>query len=102
MTEERRRHERISHPFEGSWTGASGAAPCRIGDISLSGCFVHSRAIPAVGEATTVTVEIGSHRFGFQGHVIYAEPGMGFGVEFVKITDSEFDLLSKLLAAIRS
>ena len=35
---ERRQHERVTKPFEGRWSGASGATECRISDISTGGC----------------------------------------------------------------
>lgn len=98
--QERRQHKRITKPFDGSWNGASGAAPCRIGDVSLGGCYVHTRAVPAVGEETTVTIAIGSHQFSFRGHVVHTDPGMGFGVRFVGISASDYERLAQLLDAI--
>lgn len=101
MTEERRKHRRVSHPFEGSWTGASGgAARCRIGDISLGGCFIQSLATPTPGEATTITFEIGSHRLSFHGAVVYNEPGMGFAVRFGAVPPDELAELARLLDAL--
>lgn len=100
MSEERREHPRFAHPFEGTWTGASGASPCRIADISLGGCFVQSMATPASGENTTVTIHIGHHVFTFHGVVVYSEQGMGFAVRFKDIPEEEFAELKRLLDAL--
>lgn len=100
MSEERRQHPRITHPFDGSWTGASGATQCRIADISTGGCFVQGMATPAVGETTVITVTIGNHALSFHGVVVYGEPGMGFAVRFKNIPQEELQELGRLLAAL--
>jgi c-di-GMP-binding flagellar brake protein YcgR len=101
MPTERRRYQRISRPFEGSWSGASGDARCRIADLSLGGCFVHSLATPAQGEEALVTVAIGPHRLTFQGLVAYVEAGMGFGVKFEEIASADLDELGRLIDALQ-
>jgi hypothetical protein len=101
VADERRKYRRLSHPFEGSWTGASGGASrCRIGDISLGGCFIQSLATPTPGEATTITFEVGSHRLSFDGTVVYNEPGMGFAVQFGAVRAEELAELGRLLEAL--
>lgn len=102
MSQERRQHRRIVHPFEGSWTGASGSSRCRIADISLGGCFVQTLATPSIGEDTTVTVTIGNHALSFQGVVVYADRGMGFAVRFRDIPPDELLELGRLLQALEA
>jgi len=83
QTQERRGHTRAKHPTQGRWRGASGNASCRIGDISLGGCFIFSQAMPVPGESTTVTIELnGVEPLAVSGHVVYVELGMGFSVRF--------------------
>ena len=102
MTEERRADPRIQHPFEGSFSGGSGANSCRIGDISLGGCFVQSLATPAVGEPTTVTVTFGDHHsMSFSGKVIYVEKAMGFAVKFNQLDGRDKATLNQFLEALR-
>jgi hypothetical protein len=100
MGEERRKHDRLAQPFEGSWRGASGASACRIGDFSLGGCFVQSLATPMQGEATVVTVAFGDHVLSFSGKVVYIEPGMGFAVQFTQVPENELRDLTRLLGAM--
>lgn len=102
MSEERRQHRRIVHPFDGSWTGASGSSRCRIADISLGGCFVQTLATPSTGESTTITVTIGNHALTFHGLVVYAERGMGFAVRFRDIPPEELLELARLLQALEA
>jgi len=98
---ERRKHPRVSTPFEGTWPGASGAMNCRIADISLGGCFVHSLGLPTQGDRTTVTVTIGPHMLTFEGEVAYVEPRMGFALRFQEIPSDHLQELSRLLKALK-
>jgi PilZ domain len=102
MTEqERRKHARVIRPFEGSWHGASGNATCRIGDISLGGCFVQSAIAPAPREETVVTVSFSpDHAMSFKGEVVYVESGIGFAMRFRQMTPEDHDSLRRLLSAL--
>jgi len=79
---ERRQHQRVSAPFEGHWDGVSGSNRCRIGDVSLGGCFVQTLALPKMGEKTTVTIAIEGQEFALPGRVIATEAGQGFSIQF--------------------
>ena len=52
---ERREHPRVKGPFEGYWDGA-GRQDGRIVDLSVSGCFIESVALPRVGQTVTVSI----------------------------------------------
>jgi hypothetical protein len=88
---ERRQHDRVTKPFDGRWSGASGANECRISDISTGGCFVQSlTAAPNPGEATTVTVSFGQNfSMSLTGNVVYVEPGQGFAVKFAELPEND-------------
>jgi|SRR6185503_13614282 hypothetical protein len=102
MTTERRRHLRVTQPFDGSWRGASGATKCRIADISLGGCFVQSLAMPTPGENTVVSVAIGAdHSLTFTGRVVYVDPGIGFAVQFNEIGQTHIDELHRLFDVLQ-
>jgi hypothetical protein len=103
VTEERRQHRRLVKPFEGNWRGASGANKCRIGDLSLGGCFVETLAHPAAGEETHVTVSFGGDiSMTFGGKMIYVEPGTGFAVKFHQLDNESAQEISRLLEALGS
>ena len=100
VSDERRKHGRLTQAFEGSWRGASGQTRCRIGDFSLGGCFVQSLAMPQKEEATVVSVDFGGQTLVFPGTVVYVEPGMGFAVQFKDLSSSEVAKLSELIAEV--
>ena len=91
MSDERRQHRRIVQPLDGTWSGASGTGQCRIADISVGGCFIESLAMPAVGEAAVVAVQVGDHSLSFAGEVLYVEKGMGFAVKFRPIPGEQLE-----------
>jgi hypothetical protein len=98
QTQERRGHPRTKHPIEGSWRGASGGAPCRIGDVSLGGCFVFTQAMPIPGESTVVTIErSGAEPLPLPGQVVYVELGMGFSVHFHDLTSDQVASLNGVI-----
>ena len=102
MTKERRQHERFARALEGHWNGASGTSNCRISDISLGGCFIQSLAMPSVGEETTVTIHLGSHRAVLAGRIVYVEQGMGFSVQFQNVHSEQIQQLVDLLKTLQS
>lgn len=102
MPDERRHHQRFKRPLEGSWRGASGATRCRINDISASGCFLMSLAMPAMGESTAVTIEFPGGALTLKGEVAYAERGMGFAVKFVNVDDEMRAALEGHLATLQA
>jgi hypothetical protein len=100
VVRERRDEPRLDNrAFQGTWAGAG---PCRISDVSLSGCFVHSLSAPAQGEETSIALAIGNHTFTMRGRVVYVEPGLGFGLKFNEVIRRERDDLHRLLKALAS
>jgi len=79
-----------------------GTGPCRISDVSLTGCFVNSLVAPLQGEETSIAVAIGDHRFTMKGRVVYVDPGMGFALQFSDVPRRERDDLERLLRALVS
>jgi hypothetical protein len=99
---DRRKHPRLIGPFDGRWRGASGGGLCRIGDISLGGCFVNAMSTPTVGERTSVSIEIDGEEFPLpMGAVITSEWGFGFGVAFKALNQAELDDLKNLMGRLR-
>ncbi|HWB15615.1 MAG TPA: PilZ domain-containing protein [Vicinamibacterales bacterium] len=99
---ERRRHPRVAQPLDGTWQGGSGAGRCRIADLSLSGCFVHSLSTPAAGDVTLVTIAHGDTRLTLRGRVVYVERTIGFGVQFQEMTTDDEATLGALLQSLQA
>jgi hypothetical protein len=97
MGAERRKYPRLVQPLDGSWTGASGASICRIGDISWGGCFINSLAEPRIGERTTVTVPVGAAIVTVAGTVVHLDKPMGFSVQFDELSTEQIEALRPLL-----
>lgn len=101
MQPERRKQPRVPKRFEGTWRGASGAMRCTVGDISLTGCYVHGLATPGKGETTVVTIQFGpGASIELTGKVIYTDAGMGFAVHF-DLPEADAQRLSSLLERIK-
>ena len=98
MAPERRQDLRVKNWFDGSWQGSSGSSRCRLSDVSIAGCFVHSLAAPRVGERTTVIIDLGpSHSISIESDVVYVEPTMGFGVKFQNVGAETLTQLQRLI-----
>jgi hypothetical protein len=98
---DQRRHQRLNRPFDGTWRGASGGAPCRVTDLSIGGCYVQSIALPMKNEETEVSIVIGQETLSLVGRVVYAEPHMGFAVEFHSLSDEQAKALQSAIDARR-
>lgn len=98
VTDERRRHERLNRPLDAEWQGASGSGRCRIGDISLGGCFVQTLVSPALEEKTAVTL-IGpaGQPILLEGSVVTTYPGIGFALRFEPMPPETEDLLRQVI-----
>jgi hypothetical protein len=90
----------VAYPIDGSWRGASGGAHCRIGDLSLGGCFIHTPALPAAGESTEIIMIIGEDRLRFTATVILVDAGMGFSVAFDWLTLDQRNQIQQILDAL--
>ena len=98
---ENRRHQRLTQPLEGTWLGLSGAAACRISDLSWGGCFIQTTTVPPIGQRTVVTVTLaaGQPVVEIPGVVRYVEAAMGFAVTFDALTAEQVEGLTVLLGA---
>jgi hypothetical protein len=94
---ERRAHPRVKGPFEGFWDGA-GRQDGRIVDLSISGCFIESVALPVVGQTVTVSIAISGGQINLPAEVVYAETNLGFAVRFVDTPEEVANVLRKEIA----
>jgi PilZ domain len=79
---DRRNHERLKGPFDGSWDGSSGMRTCRITDLSAGGCFVDALAAPEVGSRINISIELDGGTFVVPATVAYLDRVQGFAVRF--------------------
>ena len=70
---------------------------CRISDISWGGCFLETKAEPAVGEPTIVTIPTRHGAVSVDGAVVKVERGIGFSVKFQPLTRPQYDSLYQIL-----
>ena len=97
MTDEKRKHGRAPLVMEASWESSSGA---RTIDISATGCFIDTRTLVGVGDTLNLKLKPRDGEFiSVQGKVMYQQPGLGFGVRFTKISDTDRLRLDSLLSA---
>ena len=90
----------MAYPIEGSWHGASGGSVCRIGDLSLGGCFIYARAVAKTGEQAEISMKIGEDLLRFPGTVVHVDPAMGFAVEFRELTPEQGNQIQQILDAL--
>ena len=79
---DRRTHERLKGPFDGSWDGSSGRRTCRITDLSAGGCFIDAIASPEVGSTVNISIELDGRAFVVPATVAYLDRVQGFAVRF--------------------
>jgi PilZ domain len=97
---DRRGSPRVAYPFDGSCSGLSGRRAVRIGDLSVSGCFVESIEATAPGERIELRIDIPDRAaIELAGEVVYTSPPVGFGVRFVNVPHTALAILQ---AAIES
>jgi len=100
---DRRQHPRLVGPFQARWQASSGAAQrCRVGDLSLGGCFVHSQTTPRPGTAVTVTIDLdGEPSAPLAGIVVHEEWSDGFALRFGTLDAARRSSLRTLMGRLR-
>jgi hypothetical protein len=98
MSDERRTTERVLFPLEARWEGQSGRHTSRISDISLGGCYIESLGQVTVGETIGFELQLPTGRWmRLRGTVAYQHPNVGFGVQFMDLSELENNLLSDVI-----
>jgi hypothetical protein len=98
MSDDRRTTERFSFPLEARWEGQSGRHTARISDISLGGCYIESLGQVTIGETISFEIQLPTARWmRLRGTVAYQHPNVGFGVQFLDLSELEIDLLSDVI-----
>jgi len=95
---DRRQEPRVGRLFEATWRAQSGAAPCRLTDLSWHGCFVDTAHPPAVGDSAHVTVSLNGTPVQLHGQVRHVWARIGFGMQI----DSKWPLTEPERSAMRT
>lgn len=99
MTENRRRHERVSTNMAAKWRGLAGEHEGRIEDLSFGGCFVNTTGRVDVGEIVGVEGKLPSGEWlRLRGEVTSYQMGIGFGIVFKTLSEDEKQALRDLIA----
>jgi hypothetical protein len=100
--DERRRHDRISGPFDGRRIRKLQTS-VQIYDLSAGGCFINSLHDQAPGIAVVLEIELPDEGWiRVKCETLYTKPGFGFAVRFVDMTDGISKRLERGLRKIRT
>jgi hypothetical protein len=84
------------------WESLSGKHTARISDMSLSGCYVETMAQVTVGELIRFVVQLPTGRWmPLVGEAVYHLPGMGFGMRFKNLTDTQKEMITSLIDYVK-
>ncbi len=98
MAEERRSQQRVPLVLDVRWQSLSGKHPARISDMSLSGCYIETMGQVSVGDVVRFEVQLPTGRWmPLIGEVVYHLPGMGFGLRFKMMTETQKSMVESLL-----
>jgi hypothetical protein len=86
----RRQQHRIERYFDCTFLSALGEQMARINSLSPIGCYIESRsALPPAGTVVEdITVTLPTGPLTLQGQVVYAQPGVGFAVQFTGLDEN--------------
>jgi hypothetical protein len=101
MGNNRRKNERINISLEVMMESSSGKREVRISDLSEGGCFVDSISTMNTGENVSLKTLIPTTNewVELKGEVVSVFPGIGFGVQFTRLSEKELTRLKQLIVA---
>jgi hypothetical protein len=80
--------------------GSSSSSWATFTDISMHGCYIESSAPYSVGTILQLKLEAANFRVESEGEVRVAYPGLGMGISFTKMSESDRGQLRDLLSSI--
>lgn len=99
MMEERRSSQRKRILLEAKWESMSRTHEARVDDVSLGGCFVNTFGRVELTEQVNLQLELPSGEWlSLSGYVASYQPGVGFGMCFVDLSEEKLALLDELIA----
>ncbi len=95
---ERRVAERAPGPLDGFTTGQRSI---RIGDLSVTGCFVETKEMAVVGQHVELKIHIPNWGLlDLEGEVAYASAPIGFAVRFINLRPDTHIVLQAAVDAL--
>lgn len=102
MSDERRTDKRLPLPLEARWESQSGDHAARVSDISLGGCYIETLGRVKVGDTVSFEVQLPKGKWiRLRGLVAYEHPNIGFGVQFIDLSELEINVLSDVIESVR-
>jgi len=99
MADERRSHPRSAFRVPCAWAGQSGSPDSYLTDLSLDGCYIDCRTVPAVGQVLEVTATPGDGTpLLLTGTVVSATRNLGFGLQFRDLPDATRTRIAAMLS----
>jgi PilZ domain-containing protein len=98
---DRRSQERLDVCLDAVWDG-SGSRPARITDLSEGGCFVDTTGGAYAGELLTFRIQLpDGNVLELTGEVAHQMPPVGFGLQFVELSDEQREQLRQFLEYLK-
>lgn len=101
--ENRRVHTR--YPVSGAayvkMLNGAGGRWAKLGDLSLSGCYLHTAEPLDVGRSLSVLIKIADHEFETAAIVRSCYPGMAMGLEFTFLSNTDRAALRSVIARLK-
>lgn len=99
MNDEKRTSERVPVNLPARWHGATGSHEGRVEDLSVTGCFVNTKAAIDVGEIVSLLIQLPSGPWlPIRGKVAFCQQLTGFSISFSILDDKERETLNELVA----
>src|SRR5690242_3965719 len=102
MGQERRSSQRKRILLEAKWESMSRTHEARVDDVSLGGCFVNTYGHVEQGEEINLQIQLPSGEWlPLHGSVASCQPGVGFGMAFIALSEPERAVLQELIATAK-
>lgn len=101
MIEERRESERVRANLPARWEGVLSGSEGSVADLSLTGCFVVTRADVRPQELIRLEIETEAGRLYLWGEVVYRMDEIGFALRFTNTEPADRHALGALIASAR-
>ena len=101
MPGERRSNKRKRLLLETRWQSMSSSHEARVEDLSMGGCFVDTVGRVELNEAVDLEIQLPSGEcLSLRGKVASYQPGVGFGMSFTSLTETEVAALKNLMSSL--
>ncbi len=101
MSDNRRRHVRVTGPFDGKRISLIDT-PVQIYDLSEGGCFVNSMQEQKEGREVELEIDLPSEGpIRVMAQTLYSRPGFGFAARFTQIDEASQSSLARELERLR-